>query len=87
MDQIPNYIDLSAFNLGKADRLFPRGMSDYARGAGRPDASIFVTENGFKLHYLCGKWRAQHKNFTSKWKASMNDAVQDVINKTNTIGA
>lgn len=68
----PEYIDTS---YGRANRLQPRGFSDYARGADMYGHADYVTDNKIVFRFRQGiRWQAQYKNCTTKWFATFQEA-------------
>lgn len=75
--QPPEYVDWPG--RGRANRQLLRGMSDYERGAGMAGTANYVTEDGAMLRLRDGvRWQAQYKNHTTKWKATAEEAIQDL---------
>jgi hypothetical protein len=57
-------------------------MSDYERGAGTAGSANYVTEDGAMLRLRNGvRWQAQYKNYTTKWKVTAEEAIQDLENR------
>lgn len=68
----PEYIDTS---YGRANRLQPRGFSDYARGADMYGHADYVTDNKIVFRFRQGiRWQAQYKGCTTKWFATFLEA-------------
>jgi hypothetical protein len=58
-------------NRGKANRLWPRGMSDYARITSKR----YLTEDGHELEFRLGKWKAHYKGSHTKPFDNYLDAI------------
>lgn len=67
---------------GRASQQQIRGMSDYERGAGSIYSANYITADGAMLYLRNGKWKAQYKNYTTKWKSSVEDAIEAIDNNT-----
>ena len=78
--QPPEYVDWPG--RGRANLQPLRGMSDYERGAGTAGSANYVTEDGAMLRLRNGvRWQAQYKNYTTKWKVTAEEAIQDLENR------
>lgn len=64
---------------GTANRQQPRGMSDYARGAGIFGFANYLTDDGYMLRFRDGiRWQAQYKGWTTKWFESAENAINNL---------
>jgi hypothetical protein len=63
-------------NRGKAIRLRARGMSDYGRCD--PNAVYEIKGQIFRLMLVKGKWKAQSRRWTTHWKDTPEEAIQDI---------
>jgi hypothetical protein len=89
-DDLPDTIEWSG--QGVANRLRPRGMSDYWRDHGNAE---YKTSSGAILMYRSrstkedrkefkGVWQARYRGFSSNWKPSAQEAIASYEMKKNT---
>jgi hypothetical protein len=66
----------------EARRLPLRGMTDYQRGNGN---AVYETADKHRLMCVHGKWRAQYKNYTTKYYSSIEEATEQLHKLINNL--